>query len=196
MTFDPAARQPWQPEPPRGASAAADGPDAPPAEAPAPPPSAAPASPPPARQESSISDRMQALFSQAVEEQIDTQRQMSSLVDELRGEMRALGEQVRSDVDRMGSTIAEPQAATDALQRDLAALRERVDGLATEVRSLLDEAVTRIRADIEDGLVALAEALLTAQGARGSRAATPPPAATAPAAPMTPAPATAPAPTP
>lgn len=79
-----------------------------------------------------MSERMQALLSRAAEEQLIEQRQVSSVLGELRGLITGLAEQLRSTASsaRLDSLGGDLTALSTELRQSTAALGERVDALA------------------------------------------------------------------
>lgn len=115
-----------------------------------------------------VSDRMQALLSRAVEEQVSEQRAVSSLLAEIRAQVTALGEDVRSagpgeELGRLegavGTLVSDLRTATSVLGQRIEALGGRVEesgaGLAGFPASL--SAVQRDLAGVHDRLAGVAE---------------------------------------
>lgn len=135
----------------------------------------------------SMSDRMQVLLSQAAEEQLAEQRQVSVVLADLRRLVTGLGERLEVLEQRVGAVadlLADvgdaaggvPAVATNLAQvaarvDELAGLREDVvdlggrvtavqTGLTQEVRAASAESERRLGTHIDEAVLALAEALL------------------------------------
>ncbi len=108
-----------------------------------------------------VSDRMQALLSWAVEEQVNEQRAVSSVLGDLRTQVTALTEGIRltaSDaaVERLGgvlsTVVADLRTSTSLLGQRIEALTERVDAVAIEAAAPTERAAVRLialQADID-----------------------------------------------
>lgn len=112
----------------------------------------------PAGQSAAVADRMQALLSRAVEEQISEQRSVAAVIGDLREQVAALTAAFRATasgeaVERLGDELA---ARTDRLHDSTVALEARVSGLEELVR----ESEQRVLAHVDEAVLALAEALL------------------------------------
>ena len=116
-----------------------------------------------------VSDRMQALLSRAVEEQVSEQRAVSTALTELRGLVAGLGDAVRrsaseQSVDRLSDEVATVVAD---LRTTASLLGSRLDGLASRVQqSTSDTAVpveaatarlTALAAEVADQRAALVD---------------------------------------
>lgn len=85
-----------------------------------------------------VSDRMQALLSRAVEEQVSEQRAVSTLLTEIRGQLAALSEAFRGTatdtaLEQLGGVVG--TVVTD-LRTSTSLLGQRIDGLAKRVEAV------------------------------------------------------------
>jgi hypothetical protein len=103
---------------------------------------------------SPMSDRMQSLLSRAVEDQLSEQRQVASLLAEVRGQLARLDEQLAgarasagsADADQVQSALA--GVAVD-LREAVRVLAERIDGVARLVQQRGHD-LAEIRASIDE----------------------------------------------
>ncbi|MCW2499937.1 MAG: hypothetical protein JWN87_1613, partial [Frankiales bacterium] len=102
-----------------------------------------------------VSDRMQALLSRAVEEQVSEQRAVSSLLTELRVQVTGLTESVRlaaSDaaVERLGGTVstvvADLRTSTSLLGQRIEALSKRIESAVADTAAPTEQAAVRLAA--------------------------------------------------
>jgi uncharacterized coiled-coil protein SlyX len=100
-----------------------------------------------------VSDRMQALLSRAVEEQVSEQRAVSTVLGELRGQVAALSEGIRqtasdSSVERLGgvvsTVVADLRTSTSLLGQRIEALSKRVDAVAADSAAPTEQAAVRL----------------------------------------------------
>ena len=142
------------------------------------------------RPASQVAERMQALLSRAVEDQVSEQRAASAVLTDVRGQLVALSEGVRLAasgasveklVDSVGTILADVRAATVLLDQRLATLTERSDTLVARFGAVEErlghverrlseteqatsganhESEQRITAHVDESVLALAEALL------------------------------------
>ncbi len=102
-----------------------------------------------------VSDRMQALLSRAVEEQVSEQRAVSSVLGDLRTQVTALADGIRlaasdATVERLGgvvsTVVADVRTSTSLLGQRIEALSQRVDAVATESAAPTERAAVRLTA--------------------------------------------------
>ncbi len=102
-----------------------------------------------------VSDRMQALLSRAVEEQVSEQRSVSLVLAELRSQVAGLAETLRltaSDaaVERLGGVVshvvADLRTSTSLLGQRIEALSKRLETVAAEAVTPNEQAVVRLSA--------------------------------------------------
>ena len=102
-----------------------------------------------------VSDRMQALLSRAVEEQVSEQRAVSTVLGELRSQVASLGEAVRlaasdASVERLGgvvsTVVADLRTSTSLLGQRIEALSKRVEAVAVDTAAPTEQAVVRLAA--------------------------------------------------
>ena len=91
-----------------------------------------------------VSERMQALLSGAVEDQLGEQRQVSVVLAELRAQVGALGDALRgaasgAGLDRLGTELG---TQTLEVRRTIAALGERLDGLSRRLEEVSTSTAT------------------------------------------------------
>lgn len=142
------------------------------------------------RPASQVAERMQALLSRAVEDQVSEQRAASAVLTDVRGQLLALSDGVRLAaseasverlVDSVDTVLADLRAATVLLDQRLATLTERSDALVARFGAVEErlghverrlseteqatgganhESEQRITAHVDESVLALAEALL------------------------------------
>jgi hypothetical protein len=129
-----------------------------------------PGGPPPGGQ---VSDRMQALLSRAVEEQVSEQRAVSTLLAELRAQVAALSDGVRlaasdASVERLGgvvsTVVADQRTSTSLLGQRIEALSKRVEAVAAETAGPTEQAAVRLAA-LSGEIAAQADAVQAMQTA-------------------------------
>ena len=148
-----------------------------------------PASPSPVST-TAMSERMRDLLSRAAEEQLSEQRQVSSVLAELRGLVADLDDRLRQLESRSGQLadqvadiVLARAAATLVPEVAAAVVRDVTDGVGELVRQAAAETERRLSAHVDDAVLVLAEALLrrrrnarTAELEPGSYASVPSPA--------------------
>ncbi|MCW2544855.1 MAG: hypothetical protein JWM40_2407 [Frankiales bacterium] len=129
-------------------------------ETPSAPPQGVPPAPP-------ASDRMQALLSRAVEEQVSEQRAVSTILAELRQQVHGLAEALRhtaadASVERLGglvsNVVADLRTSTSLLGQRIEALSKRIDAVAADAAAPSQAAATSMGAMSTD-IHAQAEAI-------------------------------------
>jgi hypothetical protein len=135
-----------------------------------------------------MAERMQALLSRAVEEQVAEQRELSSLLADISSSVERLPKEVRHAVDdilaglgeRLGGLAHRDEVdgvsfriaeRLDALEQRLGRLESHLTPLAglvadfegrlSPIASLVSDAERRLAQHVDDAVVALAEALIT-----------------------------------
>ena len=102
-----------------------------------------------------VSDRMQALLSRAVEEQVSEQRAVSTILADLRAQVASLGDAVRlaasdASVERLGgvvsTVVADLRTSTSLLGQRIEALSKRVEAVAVDTAAPTEQAVVRLAA--------------------------------------------------
>ena len=102
-----------------------------------------------------VSDRMQALLSRAVEEQVSEQRAVSTLLAELRAQVGSLSDLVRlaasdASVERLGgvvsTVVADLRTATSLLGQRIDAVAKRVEAVAADAVAPTEQAAVRLAA--------------------------------------------------
>ncbi|MGB8649060.1 MAG: hypothetical protein WCD35_00215, partial [Mycobacteriales bacterium] len=102
-----------------------------------------------------VSDRMQALLSRAVEEQVSEQRAVSTVLADLRTQVAGLADSVRSAasdaaVERLEGTVStvvsDLRTSTALLGQRIEALAQRVDAVASQTAAPTEQAAVRLAA--------------------------------------------------
>jgi hypothetical protein len=120
-----------------------------------------------------VSDRMQALLSRAVEEQVSEQRAVSTLLSEIRGQLAALSDGFRgtasdAGLERVGgavdTVVADLRTSTSLLGQRIDALAKRVEAVAADATAPTEHAAVRLTA-LSAEIGAQAQAVERMQGA-------------------------------
>ncbi len=113
-----------------------------------------------------VNDRMQALLSRAVAEQVTEQRAFSSVLRELRTQVAALSEGIRlaasdASVERLGGVVSTVVAD---LRTSTSLLGQRIDAVATEAAAPTERAAVRLTA-LQADIAAQADSVQRMEGA-------------------------------
>ncbi|MCW2600960.1 MAG: hypothetical protein JWM02_2789 [Frankiales bacterium] len=118
-----------------------------------------------------VSDRMQALLSRAVEDQVSEQRAVSTVLADLRGQVAALSEGVRvaaseATVERLGgvvsTVVADLRTSTSLLGQRIEALSKRVEAVAQDTAAPTEQAAVRL-AGLQADIAAQSDAVTRMQ---------------------------------